>query len=629
MWLPMVRRGNWPGPVSVYVVGFVAVFVFAAGGALVGLAVADQLSDRLLILTLAGLAVFVAASLVFYLRVVRPVEELSARVRAATTHMPADPITVSGPAEVCSLVRDINQMIAKAGAESEATSRLAAIVESSRDAIIGKTLDGVITSWNAGAEGQYGYAPNEIIGRDVSVLLPPDRAGEPADRLERVRRGERVEHFETQHRRKDGTVLDVSISVSPIRDATGLVIGAATVARNVTERVRLEADRRALEQHVRQVERLESLGKLAGGVAHDFNNLLAIIMNYAAFVAEEAAQPAVRADVEQIKAAAERAARITKQLLVAGRREMTRPEALGLSAVVADTRDLLASAAGAAVEIRAGLAADLPAIVTDRGQIEQVLLHLAVNAGAAMPEGGTLTIETSLADLDEGYARQHPGVDPGRYVELAVTDTGTGMSAEVAAHIFEPFFTTRPVGQGIGLGLATVYGVVTGAGGSINVDSGEGTGTTFRLFFPAIAVPVPATPAAAAPGVRGTGETILVVDDEPPVLQLTSRILRQHGYATLEAGTFEEALSLAASCNLQLLLTDSVMPHMSGQTLAERVTGLRPGLPVLFMSGYSPDMVSPQHPRAEGTAFVQKPFTQQELLEKVHAALGGIPGPRA
>ena len=288
---------------------------------------------------------------------------------------------------------------------------------------------------------------------------------------------------------------------------------------------------------------------------------------------------------------------------------------------MADTRDLLSSATGGVIEIRVDLAADLPAIVADRGQVEQVLLNLAVNAGDAMPEGGILTIKTSLADLDEGYARLHPGVDPGRYVELAVTDTGTGMSAEVAAHIFEPFFTTKPVGQSIGLGLSTVYGVVTGAGGTISVDSAEGTGTTFRLLFPAIAVPSPATSAAAAPEVRAAGETILVVDDEPPVLQLTARILRQNGYATLEAGTFEEALSLAASCHLQLLLTDSVMPHMSGQTLAKRVTGLRPGLPVLFMSGYSPDMLSPHRPRAEGTAFVQKPFTQQALLEKVHAAL--------
>ena len=272
----------------------------------------------------------------------------------------------------------------------------------------------------------------------------------------------------------------------------------------------------------------------------------------------------VRADVEQIQAAAQRAARITRQLLIVGRRETAQPEALGLNAVVADTHDLLSGALGAGIELRVDAAADLPTIEADRGQVEQVLLNLAFNARDAMPQGGTLTIETSLAELDERHARLDPGVSPGRYVELAVSDTGTGMSEEVKAHIFEPFFTTRPVGQGTGLGLAIVYAVVTGAGGSISVVSEEGTGTTFRLLFPAAGAAAPATSAAAAPDVRGTGETILVVDDEPPVLELTSRILRQHGYATLEAGTFEEALSLAASCNLQLLLTDSVMPHMSG-----------------------------------------------------------------
>ncbi len=345
-------------------------------------------------------------------------------------------------------------------------------------------------------------------------------------------------------------------------------------------------------------------------------------MNYAAFVAQETTdKPTVQADIEQIQAAAERAARITRQLLIIGRRQMTKREALGLNAIVTGSRDLLASAVGAAIEIRVDPAADLPSIVADRGQVEQVLLNLAVNARDAMPHGGTLTIETSLADLDDGYARLHPGVDIGRYVELAVSDTGTGMSAEVAAHMFEPFFTTKPVGQGTGLGLATVYGIVTGAGGSISVDSEEGTGTIFRLFFPAVAAAALATSAAAAGDARGNGETILVVDDEPPVLQLTSRILRQNGYATLEAGTFEEALSLASSHNLQLLLTDSVMPRVSGQTLAGRMTELRPGLPVLYMSGYSPDMMSAQHAPAERMMFIQKPFTSRDLLEKVQAAL--------
>jgi PAS domain S-box-containing protein len=392
--------------IRAWVVGFVALFVLASGSGLVGLAVANQLSDWLPALTLGGLVVFLAAALVFYRRIARPIAELSAAVRAVTKHTPTGPITVTGPPEVASLARDINQMIAKAKADFEATSRLAAIVESSADAIIGKTFDGVITSWNAGAEDQYGYAADEIIGRSVFELIPPDRAGELAPIMERVRRGERIEHFETKRRCKNGTILDVSVSISPVRDASGAVTGAASVARNITERVRLEADRRALEHQLGQIERLESLGKLAGGVAHDFNNLLAVILNYAAFVAQETTdKPTVRADIEQIQAAAERAARITRQLLIIGRRQMTKPEALGLNAVVTDSRDLLASAVGAAIEIRVDLAADLPSIVADRGQVEQVLLNLAVNARDAMPHGGTLTIETNLADLDDGYAR--------------------------------------------------------------------------------------------------------------------------------------------------------------------------------------------------------------------------------
>jgi PAS domain S-box-containing protein len=604
------------------ILGLVALFVLAAGAYVLGLAAAHQATTSLLTLVLAGLALLEAVTLLFYWLIAKPIVMLSTDVRALISGTSAGPIAVAGPAEVSALATNVNLLAAAAYRDFEAASRLAAIVESSSDAIIGKRLDGVITTWNAGAADQYGYSPHEIIGRNVSVLAPPDRAGELAHILDRVRRGERVEQFETKRRCKDGTILNVSVSVSPIRGANGAVVGAATVARNITERARLDADRRTLEQQVREVDRLESLGKLAGGVAHDFNNLLAVIMNYAQFVAEATADlPAVLADVEKIQAAAERAARITRQLLIFGRRQLTKPEALGLNTVVTDSRDLLASAIGAGIEIRVDPAPDLAAIMADRGQVEQVLLNLAVNAGAAMAHGGILTIKTRLTDLGESYARLHPGVDPGRFVELAVSDTGTGMSPEVAAHIFEPFFTTKPTGQGIGLGLATVYGVVTGAGGSVSVETAEGAGTTFRLFFPALGISPAAPKAAQAPESQGNGETILVVDDETPVLQLTSRILRQNGYVTLEAVTSEEALSLASSHELQLLLTDSVMPHMSGQTLAERIIELRPGLPVLFMSGYSPDMLNPRHARAQETRFVQKPFTSRALLERVKTAL--------
>jgi PAS domain S-box-containing protein len=600
--------------------------VFAGASTSQALAAAKQLSGRQIAITLAGLLLFLMAALAIYRWIARPIARLSAGVRAAAAHTLAEPITVTGPAEVSTLVEDFNHLIVAASRERELASRLAAIVESSSDAIIGKTLDGVITNWNAGAEQMYGYAPDEIVGRHVSILIPPDRADELVPILERVRRGERIEHLDTKRRRKDEAILDVSIAVSPIRDASGAVVGASTVARDMTEQNRAEADRRALEHRLQQSERLESLGQLAGGIAHDFNNLLAAIINYAAFVVEETAdRPEVRADAEQIHAAAKRAARLTKQLLIFSRRDAVQAESLDINAIVTDIHNLLSRSIGAHIELRIDPAGDLPAIEADRGQVEQVLLNLAVNARDAMPQGGALTIKTSLAELDEGYARLHPGVSPGRYVELAISDTGTGMSAEVAARIFEPFFTTKPRDQGTGLGLATVYGIITQAGGSMSVDSEEGAGTTFRLYFPAAGAAAPATPAAAVPGTRGNGETILVVDDEPGVLEVTARILRHNGYAALEAATYEEALSLAGTHDFQLLLTDSVMPRMSGATLAERVGALRAGTAILYMSGYSEGMPGPQRAVGKEAARIQKPFDEQALLEAVHAALNTPP----
>ena len=316
----------------------------------------------------------------------------------------------------------------------------------------------------------------------------------------------------------------MSVSVSPIHDSSGAVIGASTVARDMTERNLAEADRHAIALERRQSERLRTLGRLASGIAHDFNNLLAAILSYAGFVAEELAdRPSVRADAEQIQAAAQRAAKLTRQLLIFSRRESAETEVLDLNVIIADMRGLLstsilsASATGN-TELRIGPVAHLAAIVGDRGQMEQVLLNLAVNARDAMPQGGTLTVGTSAVELDEGYARLHAGIVPGPHVELAVSDTGTGMSPQVAARIFEPFFTTKAESKGTGLGLATVNGIVTEAGGSMSVESEEGAGTTFRLRFPAAGTTL-ASPAAS---IQGRGTTILVVDDEPNVLEVTS-----------------------------------------------------------------------------------------------------------
>jgi PAS domain S-box-containing protein len=515
--------------------------------------------------------------------------------------------------------------------EFELAARLAAIVESSDDAILSKTLDGVITSWNPGAARMYGYRPEEVIGQNVTILIPADRRAELGPILDRLRRGERVGPFETKRRRKDGTILDVSVCISPIRDQRGTVTGASAVARDMTERNQAEARRHALEQELRRSERLETQGQLAGGIAHDFNNLLAAITNYASFISQASgARPRVQADAEQIQAVASRGARLARQLLIFGRQEPGEPAAIDLNTVLGDIQEVLRSTLGSPIELRTGLAGEPAVVLADRGRIEQMLLNLAVNARDAMPDGGSFRIAVQHTALGDSYAGTHPDVTPGRRVQLSVRDTGHGMSPGVAAHIFEPFYTTRHGGEGTGLGLSTVYGIVTQAGGSITVDSTEGDGTTFQIFLPAVSQPAPAPPPqpqapevipAAGPKQR---ETILIVDDEPSVLAVTSRILRQHGYPTLEAGNGDEALIMASSRDFQLLLTDSVMPGMNGPTLAERVAALRPGVPILRMSG-SDDTSRTRPHRTPGTepGYIQKPFTATDLIRTVRAALTG------
>jgi PAS domain S-box-containing protein len=543
--------------------------VFAGASTAATFAAANAVSDRQILITLAGLAVLFGPALVLYRGIAR--RELQAR------------------------------------------SRLAAVVESSADAIWGMTLDGMVTSWNTGAEHMFGYSRQEMTGASVAGIALPEPV--LAGALVALRAGEPVVRTEGSGTRKDDTIVELAYTISPIRDDGGALAGAAAVALDVTEHNRAEADRRALEHRLQQSERLESLGHLAAGITHDFNNLLAAILNYAAFAEETTEKPEVRADVQQIQSAAQRAARLTRQLLIFARRDPAQPAPLDLNAIVEDIHHLLSRSIGAHIELAVQPAAALPAIEADRGQLEQVLLNLAINARDAMPDGGTLTITTGQAELDQAYADAHPGARPGRHVELTVADTGTGMSAEVISRIFDPFFTTKPEGQGTGLGLSTVYGIVISAGGSIIVQSAEGAGTTFRLYFPATDAAAAAAGPSAAQASAGNGQTILVVDDEPAVLAATARILRKNGYATLEAADYDQALTLAASHQPHLLLTDSVMPRMSGVALADRVTELRPGIAVLYMTGYS------AVPAEGQPAKIQKPFTAQTLLHAVAQAL--------
>jgi PAS domain S-box-containing protein len=508
--------------------------------------------------------------------------------------------------------------------ERELMFRLAAIVDSSDDAIIGKTLDGTITSWNAGATAIYGYPPEEMIGRDIAALMPEDRVHELVPILSRLARGQRVSHFETKRVRKDGTVIDVSVSVSPVLDEHGTVLGAASVVRDVSARIRAEEDKRALHARLAQSERLETLGQLASGIAHDFNNLLGVIMSHASLLAEEAdGQPEMLADIRPIELAAQRAARLTRQLLIFAKRDSAQPQDTDLDNVIGEMTELLAASVGGSIELRFDQAITPPVVKADRSHLEQVLLNLATNARDAMPQGGTLTIATGAAELDEAYcaARQH--ATPGHYVTLTVSDTGTGMSPEVAARIFEPFFTTKDAGRGTGLGLSTVYGIVTRCGGSISVQSERDAGTTFRVYLPAAARPTPATPAAPASADTAGGKRILVVDDEPTILSMVSRILAKDGYSVLEAHSGKEAMSMASSPDfaVDLLLTDSLLPHDAG--FAERFAELKPGLRILRMTGDGTAQLTAEH-STEEVAIITKPFTSQALLEKVHAVLSSI-----
>jgi hypothetical protein len=464
-------------------------------------------------------------------------------------------------------------------------------------------------------------------GRTAEELAPPEVSASWRDADRQVWQTGQPYQYEGVMPSPDGdrTLLMMKF---PVLDAAGAMYAIATISTDITERKAAEAERELLGQRLRQSERLESLGQLAGGVAHDFNNLLAVILNYAAFVAEDTLDnPSLRADVEQIRIAAERAARLTKQLLTVGRREAVQTELLDVNGLVEETRSLLSRTLGEHIELVVQGDQGLPAISADRGQIEQVLLNLAVNARDAMPAGGTLTISTGVTDLDEDYARLHPGSRPGRHVALSVSDTGSGMAPEVLPHIFEPFFTTKPQGEGTGLGLATVYGVVTRAGGSIAVYSEPGLGTTFRVFVPVAQDQATVVAAPRAEHLEGRGETVLVVDDEPALAATTARMLRRHGYVVLEASSGAAALELAGGQEIHLLITDSVMPKMSGRELVSQVTQLWPELPVIFMSGYSEGVIGPQRIIAEGATLIEKPFSSEVLLAKVRQAIDGAARP--
>ena len=389
------------------------------------------------------------------------------------------------------------------------------------------------------------------------------------------------------------------------------------------------------QEQLAQAERLESLGQLAGGVAHDFNNLLAVILNYATFTSEELADAtesdwagrcaSARDDLAQISLAGERAASLTRQLLAFARREVVQPQVLDLDTVITSVEELLRRTLGEHVELVTSLAGDLQPVLADPGRLEQVLVNLAVNARDAMPGGGTLTIDTSDITVDADSIAGGSESLPGQHVRLRVSDTGTGMPPEVIEHVFEPFFTTKADGRGTGLGLATVYGILKQADGHIHIYSEPGGGTTISIMLPA-------TTKAAAPKApelayqrTPRGETVLVVEDEAALREVTRRILARNGYQVITAANGPEALDVARDYQgeIHLLVTDVIMPHMLGKEVAEKILAIKPGTEVLYMSGYARPVLASQGRLEPGVALVEKPFSQADLLAKAGQVLNG------
>ncbi|HEY5288263.1 MAG TPA: PAS domain S-box protein [Solirubrobacteraceae bacterium] len=521
------------------------------------------------------------------------------------------------------------------------TTRLktqAALLELAPDAIVGAGRDGLIVLVNAQVEALFGYARDELLGQSVEMLVPQRfRALHPAHRREyfkdpRTRpMGAGLELF---GERRDGSQFPAEISLSSIETDEGMLAIAAirdvserVVANRERERLQGEAERERLQNQLHQAQRLESLGQLAGGIAHDFNNLLAVIINYAAFVATDLETPpdseegrqAMREDIEQVKLAAERAAHLTHQLLAFARREVVQPEVVDVNRVVGDIEQLLQRTLGEHVALHSSLAEDLLAVLIDPGQLEQILVNLAVNARDAMPAGGVLRIDTANMDIDESYVVTRPELSLGPHVLLRVSDTGAGMSEETVHRAFDPFFTTKPAGQGTGLGLATVYGIVQQAGGHSQIYSEPGIGTTFTVLLPATDRAVsPAERSSDTPTLRGE-ETILLVEDEQALREVTRRILVGAGYQVIVAEDGPEALEVADGHEgpIDLLLSDVIMPHMPGPQLAKQMQAEQPSLRVLLMSGFAQPILDSGGHLDAGTVLIEKPFSGPGLLGKI------------
>jgi two-component system cell cycle sensor histidine kinase/response regulator CckA len=511
--------------------------------------------------------------------------ELTARVAADARELQAASVELSGSSE-----------------------RYRTLMDSAPDVLLVADADGKILLANARVEEVFGYRREEVIGRSLEGLIPQGLHG----------------------RRRDGSEFPVDVRLSTVKLATGR--GVCAAVRDVSEQRQaeraLQESQAALAETQRQLaqsQKIEAVGRLAGGIAHDFNNLLGVILGFGE-LARKDLPPDHRAQarVEQIQKAAERAATLTRQLLAFSRKQLLQPRNVDLNTIARDMERMLRRLIGEDIRLDTSFAPDLWPVRADPAQIEQVIMNLAVNARDAMPGGGTLTLRTSHADLDAAFVDAHPGSSPGPHVVLSVSDTGFGMDAGTLSHLFEPFFTTKPAGQGTGLGLAMIYGVVKQSGGYISAQSEVGKGATFTVYLPRAEAQKadPARRPEPASSPRGT-ETVLLVEDEASLRGVMRETLQEAGYRVLESGSAEEAVTVAGgqAGEIHLLLTDVVMPGASGEKLESQLRGTRPGIRVVYMSGYTDEAISRHGVLEPGRHFLQKPFAAEVLLRAVRRAL--------
>jgi PAS domain S-box-containing protein len=523
--------------------------------------------------------------------------------------------------EEISLAWNVADQVAGALARAQlaqAQKRLVTAIEQTADSVIITDAQGTVLYVNRGFEEVSGYSRAELVGQDVRALANGEHAAAAFDSMWATVGAGQVWRGRFTHRKKDGGLYTEDASITPVLDEGGAVVSCVAVQRDVTRQLQLE------EQY-RQAQKMEAVGRLTAGIAHDFNNLLTGINGFAELARSKSAPGDPLAEsLDKVLSSGWRAADLVRQLMAFSRKQLADPEVLSLNAVVADVDKLLRRVIGEHIALKTILAPDLWPVRVDSAQIEQVIVNLAVNARDAMPGGGHLTIETGNVVLDEDYTARHFDVPPGQYVVLAVSDDGIGMSGEVKAHLFEPFFTTKEPGKGTGLGLATVFGIVRGSGGHIGCYSEEGRGTTIRVYLPRVQGAAPSAVRRDESGDLPRGsETIFLVEDDASVRELAARVLRQQGYTVLEAANGAEALRLARERGepVHLLLTDVVMPGLSGEALAEQLIQIRPGLKVLFMSGYTDDAISHRGVLEPGVSFLQKPFGPPALARKVRAVL--------